>query len=88
MRKKISTQEIKFYLDSLLNMKIDIDNLPDELDDYKKDINDLLFHPGAKSGAECCGSGCLNCVQNINEYDFEKYNECLNNLIDKINSNI
>lgn len=85
MKKKFTFKEIKYYIDSLLNMKIDLDSLPDELDDYKNDINMLIFHPGAKTGADCCNSGCTNCVQNTSEEDAENFNECINNLIDRIN---
>jgi hypothetical protein len=85
MKKIFTMQDIKYYIDNLINMKIDLDSLPDELYDYKNDINDLIFHPGAKSGADCCNSGCVNCVQNTSEDDFEKFNELLNNLVDKIN---
>jgi hypothetical protein len=85
MKKKFTLSEIKYYIDSLVNMKMDLDSLPDELDDYKNEINELIFHPGAKAGAECCGTGCINCVQNTNEKDVENFDELLNNFIVRIN---
>jgi hypothetical protein len=85
MKKKFTFHEIKHYIDNLINMKIDVDNLPEDLENHKNDIFNLIFHPGAKSGADCCNSGCINCVQNTNEEDVENFNECLNNLIDRIN---
>jgi hypothetical protein len=85
MKNKITHEEIKYFIDSLINMKIDLDSLPDELYSYKNDINELIFHPGAKTGAECCGSGCINCVENTGETDVENFNECLNSLIERIN---
>jgi hypothetical protein len=31
MKKKFTHEEIKHYIDSLINMKMDLDSLPDEL---------------------------------------------------------
>ncbi len=88
MKNKFTVQDVKYYLDSLLNMKMELDHLPDHLYDFKDDINELMFHPGAKAGNACCDSGCINCVNNTLESDIEKFEELIRDLVVRINHNI
>ena len=87
-RKKYTFIEIDNYITAIHNMHLDLDSLPDDLYEYKEDIYKILHLPGVKKSNECCDSGCINCVLNIDEDDINKYNHIVNNLLDRINNRI
>jgi hypothetical protein len=85
--KKYTFKDIDNLVKQIKDLRMSIDNLPDELKNYQKEIIQIMIIPNLDEES-CCGSNCTPCVRESIVDNEIKYNEYVNDLIEKLNNNL
>jgi hypothetical protein len=83
---KLTLENLENILVKLTKLEMDLENLPDNLLDYRKDLQAFITKHKIIDPDACCNTGCANCIMNEYEENMHVYVPDLKNLCNKINS--
>ena len=83
-REEYSLKELELLIENLLDDKITLQDLPNNLKSYESEMQNIPKKPRMPEDVECCGSGCSPCVWDTYDRDSEVHQRAVDEVCEKI----